>query len=186
MTSIEVQIRRSSPSDRDPLLALQHNSMRVLGRACYDDDVIETFIKEVGTLDERLIEDGTFFSALVGETLVGCGGWTLRTPSYASHMQPDAVRGLRPMVTIRSVFVDPAFARQGIARRIMAEIEADIVAAGYERASLGATLNAIPLYRMLGYRSGAPVVLRLPGDLTFVGLGMDKHLARSRSMTAAA
>jgi hypothetical protein len=77
------EIRLALRTDADAPRALQRLSLCTLGSACYDDDVIANFISHIGTMDERLIEDGTFFAAFVGGALVGCGGWTSRAPSYA-------------------------------------------------------------------------------------------------------
>ena len=56
------------------------------------------------------------------------------------------------------------WARRGIARRMMAAVEADIVAAGYDTAALTATLTGIPFYRQLGgYHGQEPAIIRLPG-----------------------
>lgn len=174
MTMI-VDIRHAERADRIALRALQAASFRALGPACYDDDVIETFITHVGTMDDTLIDDGNYFVACVDGALVGCGGWSSRTPSYAAHMPGDAAHPPR-RATVRSVYVHPAITRQGIARCIMGRIETDIRAAGYDHAWLGSTLVGVPFYRRLGYRGGEPAVLRMPGDLLFVELTMHKRL----------
>jgi GNAT superfamily N-acetyltransferase len=169
-------IRRSQPSECGELRAVQEASMRELGRTCYDESVIEAFLAHVGTLDATLIEDGTFFSARIGRVLVATGGWTYRTPSYARLVVGGSEHGSRPGVTIRSIFVHPAWARRGIARRMMSWVEDDIRAAGHESVGLTATLVGIPFYRSLGYRGEDPSILRLPGDKVFVGLNMEKRL----------
>ena len=169
-------IRRSQPSEYGELRAVQEASMRELGRTCYDESVIEAFLAHVGTLDATLIEDGTFFSARIGRVLVATGGWTYRTPSYARLVVGGSEHGSRPGVTIRSIFVHPAWARRGIARRMMSWVEDDIRAAGHESVGLTTTLISIPFYRSLGYRGEDPSILRLPGDKVFVGLNMEKRL----------
>jgi ribosomal protein S18 acetylase RimI-like enzyme len=109
--------------------------------------------------------------------IVGCGGWSARTPQYAAHLAAGMQMSSTRDATVRSVYVHPQMARSGIARRVMAAVEADIVAACYPRASLTATLGGIPLYRKLGYRLGEPVVLSLDAGRVFVGLAMSKPLA---------
>ena len=77
----------------------------------------------------------------------------MRTPNYAPHLVDQ--RGIhRPLqaATIRSIFVHPAWARRGVMRRLMAEIEGDVLSAGIRTAALTATLTGIPFYRRLGYR----------------------------------
>lgn len=173
-----LEIRRAMRGDRDALHALQKRSLRVLGAAWYEPAVIEAFLAHVGTMDDARLDVGTFFAASRDGRLVGCGGWSMRRPNYAAQMQAAdaAPSGAFAEATVRSIFVDPAFARNGIAREIMAVVEADILAAGFRRAVLTATLAGVPFYRRLGYRDGAAAVLGLPGGLQFFGVTMDKPL----------
>ncbi len=153
--------------------------MRQLGPACYEPEVIEAFIAQVGTMDDRLIDDGTYFVMLARGMIVGCGGWSARTTGYDAHAgAADTAAVLHPVAKVRSIYVRPAWARQGVAQRVMAAVEADIMANGYNRASLDATLVGIPFYRQLGYRGGEPVVLQLQDGLRFVSLAMTKEFAR--------
>jgi GNAT superfamily N-acetyltransferase len=169
--------RVATRADRDALHALQHASMRALALSHYDEDVIEAFITHVGTMDDALLDDGTYYTIHIGHTLAACGGWTLRAPSYLTHAA-GTVRTIRRVATVRSVFVAPAFARCGLGWRIMTRVEAELVRAGHDRASLTAQLSGLPFYRRLGYRSVDPIVLALPGDLKFIGVHMEKRLAR--------
>jgi GNAT superfamily N-acetyltransferase len=173
-------IRAATRADRDALRALQETAMRELARPYYDADVIEGFIRHIGTMDDVLIDDGTYFAAFVDGTLAGCGGWTARMPGYMTHAASDALFPLRPTATVRSVFVHPSFARRGLARRIMARVEAEIAKAGYDRAGLAATLSGLPLYRRIGYRSAEPVVLRMPEGLALITVRMHKRFAHAR------
>jgi GNAT superfamily N-acetyltransferase len=177
--SIGLEMRRATSFERDALRALQAASLRGLATAYYDEDVIETFIARIGTMDDTMLDDGTYYAATCDGVLVGCGGWSARTPGYAAHLAAGGSRAAEPGATVRSIYVHPEWARRGVARRVMAVIEADIAAAGYAKASLTATLGGIPLYRRLGYRLGLPVVLALGEGRTFVGIGMAKPVGRS-------
>ena len=168
--------RTATRADRDALRALQHASMRALALSYYDEDVIEAFIAHVGTMDEALLDDGTYYTIHIGHALAACGGWTLRTPGYMSHAAGGTVQPIRPTATACSVFVHPSFARCGLGWRIMMRVEAEIARAGYDRTSLNAALSGLPLYRRLGYRSVEPIVLAMPGDLNFIGVRMEKRL----------
>ena len=169
--------RIATRADRNALHALQHASMRALAVSYYDEDVIEAFIDHVGTMDDALLDDGTFYTIHIGHTLAACGGWTLRSPSYMTHAA-GSVRAMRPVASVRSVFVAPAFARCGLGWRIMTRVESEIVRAGHDRASLTAPFSGVPLYRRLGYRSLEPIVLAMPEGLRFIGVGMEKRLGR--------
>ena len=54
---------------------------------------------------------------------------------------------------IRKVFVHPDLARRGIASHLIRHAEARAEAAGYGRLIVRANINAVPLYRKLGYRT---------------------------------
>jgi GNAT superfamily N-acetyltransferase len=159
---------------------MQAHSFRALGAPFYEPDVIEAYIAGIGTMDDALIDDGTYFVATASDgRIAGSGGWSRRTPTYAARVRGNALPAAVATATVRSIYVDPDFARRGIARAIMAAIESEIVAAGFGAASLMATLSGIPLYRRLGYRSGMPLVVNLAHGLAFVGLEMTKQVASS-------
>ena len=172
-----IRIEPADWTDCHALRAMQAHSLRTLGAPFYDDDVIEGFIAEVGTMDDALLRDRTYYKAVAHGRIVGSGGWSLRTPRYALRSAEDG-RGVgAARATVRSVFVDPACGGRGIARTLMAVIEADIRAAGFGVASLAATLSGLPFFRRLGYRSGQPVTLKLPNGRVLVALRMEKPLA---------
>jgi GNAT superfamily N-acetyltransferase len=175
--STDIEIRFAKMSDLQELKNLQAHSFRVLGAPYYGSDVVEAFI-EVGTMDPALLDEGTYLAAVSGGRVVGCGGWCLRTPSYATYIVGRAAPG-GPTATVRSVYVHPSFARKGIARALMAAIEVNIAAAGLKVVSLAATLSGIPLYRRLGYRGEEPIILRLPTGHQIMTLAMTKCLART-------
>ena len=54
---------------------------------------------------------------------------------------------------IRKVFVHPDLARRGIASHLIRDAEARAEAAGHHRLVVRANINAVPLYRKLGYRT---------------------------------
>jgi len=53
---------------------------------------------------------------------------------------------------IRKVFIRPDLARRGLGRRMVLDAEARALDAGYEYLIVRANVNAVPLYRALGYR----------------------------------
>jgi putative acetyltransferase len=54
---------------------------------------------------------------------------------------------------IRKVFVHPEFARRGVASHLVRDAEARAEAAGYRRLIVRANINAVLLYRKLGYHT---------------------------------
>lgn len=68
-------------------------------------------------------------------------------------MLPDGALADRPATArIRKVFVRPDLARRGLGRRMVLDAEARARAAGCEHLIVRANVNAVPLYRALGYR----------------------------------
>jgi GNAT superfamily N-acetyltransferase len=176
--STEIQIRVAERSDRRELEELQALSFRTLGEPYYGSEAVEAFVR-VGTMDPSLLDDGTYFVAVAGGRIVGCGGWSLRAPSYTAYVV-DAARSEGPGATIRSVYVHPAFARRGIARAVMARIELELAKRNLDAVSLAATLSGIPLYRRIGYKGAEPIILRLPTGHQILTLAMTKQLTRTR------
>lgn len=184
MSERQGTIRRATAADREAIVAMQVHSFRTLGRHHYGTEVIEAFILHVGTLDPHLIEDRNFFVIERDDMIMACGGWSMRRPAYALHAANDAE--LTPQVpVVRAVYANALMPRQGLGRRIMAEIEADIRRAGHDRACLTATLSGLPLYRAIGYRGDSPVVVTLPGGHPLVGIAMEKRLDSDSAHRAA-
>lgn len=70
--------------------------------------------------------------------IIGCGGIGAYSGSLAESR-------------IHTIFVDPAFERQGIGTRIIAFLEADEYAKRADKIVIHAAISAIPFYRKLGY-----------------------------------
>ena len=177
-------IRTAMPMDAGALYAMQAQSMRALAGKVYSPAEVESFLAHIGTMDPYLVDDGTFFIAESGDQVVGCGGWTLRSPGYARPGANEAVNDDAKAPIIRSIFVHPRFVRQGIARRIMTLIERTLVFDGHREATLTATLSGLPFYLSLGYQMGKTLQLRLPDDETFTGIAMRKRLIEDRKKAA--
>lgn len=64
-----------------------------------------------------------------------------------------AVAGEAGTARIRKVFVHPDLARRGLASHMVRDAGARAEAAGYPRLVVRANINAVPLYRKLGYET---------------------------------
>ncbi len=106
-------------------------------------------------VDPILIEDQTYFVAMRGSQVCGCGGWSRRaTPFGTDHSPARDDRMLDPRqdaARIRALFVDPACARMGVGTAILQACEAAASAAGFQRAELTATLTGVKLFRVHGF-----------------------------------
>lgn len=161
--------------DLPELLEMHATSLRMLGVKFYEREVMEALIA-FGTLDRALLDDGTYFAVEQDGRIVASGGWSSRTPRYETLASDTGWSRSLCSATVRSIFVHPEAARQGIASRLMEYIEFRIVEAGHDTAELKALLSGIPFYRRIGWKCGLPTVVSLPASLPLVVLNMTKQL----------
>jgi GNAT superfamily N-acetyltransferase len=160
-------------------------SIRELGAADYSPAQIEAALRGAFGLDTSLIRDGTYFVVVTeGRLIVACGGWSRRRTLFGSDARAERDESrLDPRVDaarIRAFFVDPAHARRGLGRAILARSEADARAEGFTRFELMATLPGVRLYEKCGYRAGEAVQHPLPGGETIRFVPMSKTGPRRR------
>lgn len=175
-------IRLAKMADLAALKSLHAKSIRGMCSSHYGPEQIRTYLNHVGTLDPIWISDGSYFVAEDGGQLVGSGGWTLDVPPYKHYTLPTAKPEIeqaatRPTAHIRGVFVHPAWVRRGIASGIMEKAERHIAQAGYRRAELASTLNAVPFYNRLGYATRGEITFQLPDGVAVPSVSMEKELA---------
>jgi GNAT superfamily N-acetyltransferase len=148
-------IRLATADDIEALEVLIPLSVRTLQAAYYSSAQREAALGPVFGVDRQLIRDGTYFVAVAGNETVGCGGWSRRDSHYGGDSaRREEDRLLDPAhdaARIRAFFVHPDWARRGIGRAILLRCEEAIVAAGFRRAILVATLAGVPLYARFGY-----------------------------------
>jgi GNAT superfamily N-acetyltransferase len=178
MAASSFNLRRATRSDERETLAMQARAFRMLARGFYEANVIESFIRHIGTMDTSLLDEGHYFVGEADGQIVASGGWSLRKPRYESFAA-DGADECRAEPVVRGVFVHPDHAGCGLGRALVQEVEADLVAAGHRSVSLMATLSGIPFYSRIGYGTGEPITIDLPDGCVFRALGMRKVLARS-------
>lgn len=173
----EPAIRTAVSADRSAILELQRLSLRTLGRDFYSDTEIESYLRHAPTLEDYLLADGTYFVAHVGGRLAGCGGWSLRVPAYSS-VTSDATDVDFPLPRVRAMFVHPEFARCGIGRHLMADIERAILESGHDEIRIDATLGGVPLYERCGYKRFGQMLAVLPDGSRMRFVCLHKRFAR--------
>jgi ribosomal protein S18 acetylase RimI-like enzyme len=104
------------------------------------------------TPDEFAPPHGLFLLGRLGERAVCCGGWRCHD---AATIAPADARTLRPGdAEIKRMWVEQAYRRRGLARRILAELEATAAANGCRRMVLETGTEqpeAVAFYRRSGY-----------------------------------
>lgn len=181
MTTVDpFHLRLATDADVPVLERLIDLSARVLQKDHYSREQLDVAIGPVFGVDRRLIEDGTFFVVEHDGEIVGCGGWSRRKAMYGGdrdRVGEDGVLDWRiDPARIRAFFIHPEWTRRGIGRRILAECEAAIRAAGFARAELVATLTGEPLYASAGYEVLERVDAPLPNGLKLPVVRMGKAL----------
>ena len=151
-----VEIRLAAEQDIPFLKALIPQSVRALSEGYYTAAQVESALVHIFGVDSQLIADGTYYSAVSGDEIVGCGGWSKRKTLFGGdQMKSNEDNLLDPTVDparIRAFFVHPQWARQGIGKRIILTCEAAARQDGFQRMELAATLPGEPLYAALGYQ----------------------------------
>jgi GNAT superfamily N-acetyltransferase len=173
-----IEILPALPNDVPALESLIREAVMVLQAADYSEDQRKGALGTVFGVDSRLIEDGTYFKAMAGKTLVGCGGWSRRQTLFGS----DAIAGkndrrLDPEVDaarIRAFFVKPEWARRGVGRQILKACEAAALSAGFKHFELVATVTGVALYKATGYQIGERYETPLPNGLSLPVVRMAK------------
>lgn len=176
MVAAEITVRLARPKESYRIEMLQRRSFRWLAARHYTPLEIASALEYMGTFDPRLIDDGTYYVAEIGQRLVGCGGWSLRPALYGASDDEHRLDPSADAARIRAIFVHPNWTGRGIARRLVATAEASAARAGFRRFELLATLNAEPVYVALGYRALGRVRLELLNGVGFVATPMIRDL----------
>jgi GNAT superfamily N-acetyltransferase len=173
-TAEPITIRAAVFAEQSGILELQRLSLRTLGRDFYSDTEIESYLRHAPTLEDYLLADGTYFVAHIGERLAGCGGWSLRDPAY-SAVTRDAMHAPNPLPRVRAMFVHPEFARRGVGRHLLADIERAIWESGHEEIRVDATLGGVALYERCGYQRFGQTLAVLPDGSRMRFVCLHKH-----------
>lgn len=150
------KLRLATMDDINALQELIPRSVRHLQKNHYSHEQIEGALGSVFDVDSQLIEDGTYFVVENNTGIIGCGGWSYRKLLYGSDQLHtiDESSLLDPKydaARVRAFFVDPNYVRKGIGTAILRACEEAIVASGYTRAELVATLTGEHFYESHGY-----------------------------------
>ncbi len=175
-------LRRATPADVPTLRDLIARSARALSAGYYSNAQIEGALQGAFGVDASLIEDGTYFAVLTAEgEIVACGGWGRRRTLFGSSSRAQRDESyLDPRTEaarIRAFFVDPSYARHGLARMLLEHSESEARRAGFATMELMATLPGIPFYERCGFVRGAPLEYPVPGGARLPMVAMHKRIA---------
>ena len=148
------RVRIATRDDIARIRPLMDRSIRELLRPYLPEEAVQASFEIMG-LDTQLIDDGSYFVIDDGSTLVGCGGWSIRTTLFGGdHTSGRSAAVLNPATDaarVRAMYTSPDHTRRGIGRAILFACESAAKAAGFMRTELMATMAGEPLYRDCGY-----------------------------------
>nr|WP_321984810.1 GNAT family N-acetyltransferase [uncultured Lichenicoccus sp.] len=146
--------RVATLDDLAPLEAVMAAAIDKLQRGFLDARQIAASRMVMG-MDRQLILDGSYFVALRGGAIAGCGGWSRRATLFGGDHTSGRNAALLDPATdaarIRAMYTHPDHARRGVGRFILSLCETQARAAGFGRVELAGTLAGEPLYRACGY-----------------------------------
>lgn len=137
---LDVSIRSLTDTDIAAVCDLHARSFAALARESHNAEEIAAHVEYIGSLpyvSEILTANLRLALAASGE-IIGTAGWQVMPE------RPETAR-------IRKVFVHPDVARRGLGRLLVGEAEFAVRAAGLRNFFVRANVNAVPLYRALGY-----------------------------------
>lgn len=176
-------LRLACNDDIPKLRTLIERSVRELQASYYSTAQMDGALGTVFGVDRQLIHDETYFVAEQDGALVACGGWSKRESLFgsdAARAKEDALLDpSRHPARVRAFFVQPEFARRGLARAILEACEDAIRAAGFRRIELGATLPGVPFYRAFDYQESERLEVPLTNGLSLPIVRMTKNLTAS-------
>ena len=195
----DIHIRRAVNADIPCLRILIDRSVRGLQAGDYTPEQIERALASVYGVDTQLIADGTYYVAEVymdrprarsksvgvpevprGPAIAGCGGWSKRKTLYGADHCPgredDLLDPGADAAKIRAFFIDPGWARRGIASMILETCEHAAQSAGFTRLEMGATLTGVPFYRAKGYTPLESIRVPLGNDASMPIVRMGKKI----------
>jgi GNAT superfamily N-acetyltransferase len=173
--------RLATPHDVQGIRALIERSVRALSVGFYTPAEFEAALEHVFGVDTQLIADGTYYVIDSPDGLAAAGGWSKRRTLYGGDQMKATEDPLLDPTTdsarIRAFFVDPSWARRGLATKLY-DVCADAARAhGFRVLELMATAPGEPLYERLGFVALERVELPLPGGVALRLARMAREIA---------
>jgi GNAT superfamily N-acetyltransferase len=175
-TSIRWIIRPAALTDAASCSALLQASYQTLLEPDYSDSCLSNCLPLITVAQPQLLTCGTWYVVLHPETgqMVGCGGWTARSPTTTTTTSSSGSGGNDAAVVVvphlRHFAVHPSFTRQGIASLLWEHSLTSI------RNSMGgvvpamevfSTLTAEAFYMSCGFQTVHHMEVELQKDLFF-------------------
>lgn len=179
---MKYDIRLATRDDVAAIEEVMRRSLDVIGRTAYDEEQVASATRHTARVDVQMIDDGTYFVAVIGDGIIGCGGWSRRAKLFRGSADQEAHAQLRLLdpateaARVRAMFVDPEFARRGIGRRILETAERAARAEGFTKTVLLAMLSGEAMYLACGYVAIESMEFETPEGVKMGATLMEKLL----------
>jgi GNAT superfamily N-acetyltransferase len=173
----KVRERKAAIGDLVTLGHLREASLRVLAADAYDAAAIGMLIRDLSAGDAAMVRDGTLFVLELEGEIIACGGWTADLPPSIAGGRAALDQAGPSSAWIRSLHVDPGFAREGYGSRLMRLLEREIALRGFDVVQIAATFNAMPFCTARGYRPLSLLRELAKGGANVMGAIMAKPVA---------
>ncbi|HEV2818330.1 MAG TPA: GNAT family N-acetyltransferase [Allosphingosinicella sp.] len=151
-----IRIRTARASDLAAIQRVLAASLPTLMADAYEPALLARALPMMTRAQPSLVGSGTYYVALAGGEIVGCGGW--------SREAPDAPAGEAGVAHIRHFAVARDWIGRGVGRALYRRCEGRARAAGIRVFECYSSLNGEPFYRALGFtRLAAIEVPMAPG-----------------------
>lgn len=159
-----MQIRPATPADAERIHRIHADSIRLLCAADYTPEQIASWTRFRSVADyRRALESGetNWVATLADGTIAG----------YATYVAGE----------LTALFVDPAHARCGAGRLLLATAESEARRHGLARLMLQSTLTSRAFYERQGYVATAAESYTLPDGVTIACVRMAKAIPGASS-----
>jgi GNAT superfamily N-acetyltransferase len=175
-----IVIRLATVQDIPGLKQLIPESVRALSVEYYTAQQIESALVHIFGVDSQLIADGTYYTVLSDDQIVGSGGWSKRKTLFGGDQmkteEDDLLDPAHDPAHIRAFYVHPRWARQGIGRRIIQLCEEAARKDGFHTMELVSTLPGEPFYAAMGYEVTRRFDVAMPDGVAMPAAHMVKSL----------
>lgn len=161
---IDVTIRPAQKSDFAHLTQIQVRALCNSGLGGDGSSTIQRYVERHLRQTQSLCTSSSFFVAVINQTVVGCGGWTIVGVEAGS--MPCAV----------GFYVDPPFGGRKIGRGLLAVTEASAKKGGVALMTAFPPLHGTDMFRNAGYSVKDVVPFALGDNLSIELLMMRKRL----------